>query len=104
MRPLYASLRNMSQLPAARIADAGGGVPRQRKNLVVGFLNPDGMMIVEVDDCAQGLAIIEPILHERISGQAGDAALDPGIATDAFGAGDSEVLHDSKRFGVRTEV
>jgi len=62
------------------------------------------MAIVEVDDQTQRLAVIETVLDERISGHAGNPALNPRVASNAFGSGDSEVLHQPQRFGVRSEV
>jgi hypothetical protein len=62
------------------------------------------MVIVEVNDYAQGLAIIKAVLDEGASSQAGDPALDPGIARHPLGAGYCEVLHDPERFGVGSEI
>src|SRR5580700_8007096 len=91
-------------LPAARIADTGRRVPGKRNDLVIGLLNPDGMVIVEMDDRSQRLAIVVSILYERVSGQAGDSALDPGIARYSLRARDGEVLHEPQRLGMRPEI
>ena len=66
-------------LPAARIADACRRVPRHGHYFIKGFLNPDRVAIVEVDDCAQRLTVVEAVLDANISRHARDTALDPCI-------------------------
>ncbi len=57
-----------------------------------------------MDNRSDRFAIIQPVLDKRISRQAGNAALDPGVAGNSFGAGNAEVLHQPQRFGVRSKI
>jgi hypothetical protein len=70
--------------PTAGVSDAGRGVPGYGHDLIEHLLNPDRMVLVEVDDQAQRLAVIESIRHGLISRHTGDAALYPGIPGESF--------------------
>lgn len=92
------------QLPASRVADAGSCVPRDGRDLVVGFLDPDRVTPVEMNDGAERLAIVEAVLDVGGTSEAGESGLNPGVSGDSFDARKSEVLHYAESFGVRSEV
>ena len=51
-----------ARLPASRVSNAGRRIPGNGDDLVESFLNPDGVMVGEMNDCAQRLSIIEVVL------------------------------------------
>ena len=90
--------------PAPRVADAGGGVPRDGRNLVVALLNPEGVVVVEMDHGAERFAVVEAVFDVRVSGKAAEPGLNPGIARDQLRVGDGEVFHDAERLSVGAEA
>ena len=71
-------------LPTARVADACRRVPGYGYYFIEGFLNPDRMVVVEVNDETERFAIIKSTLDNRVSSHICDTALDPGVSSNAF--------------------
>jgi peptide/nickel transport system permease protein len=92
------------RLPTPGVADACGRVPGNGWNLVVGLLDPDGVVIVEVNDGAQRFTVIKAILDVSISRETCESCLNPGISADGFDFWQSEVLHHTESFRVGSEV
>src|SRR5215469_18512455 len=65
--------------PASGVSDASSRIPGNRGDLIVGFLNPNRMVIGEVNDATERFAVIKTILHKGIAGHAGDAKLNPCV-------------------------
>lgn len=91
-------------LPTPGVANARGRVPRNSQNLVERLLNPDGIMIVEVDNSSQRFTIIEVILDLRQSGETRDARLNPRVPGHALRLWQTEILHESKALCIGSEV
>lgn len=64
-RDVWCSRPENDGLPAPRVTDARRRVPGDRRDLVVRFLHPQGAVVAEVHDCAEGLAVVEAILNTR---------------------------------------
>jgi len=91
-------------LPTVGVADAGGCVPGDCDHFAVAFLDPYGVVVIEVNDGSERDAAVEAVLDVRVAGIAGDAGLDPCVAGDHFCPGQIEIFHDSCGLGVFTEV
>jgi hypothetical protein len=87
-------------LPAPCIADARGRVPRDRRDFVEHFLNPDRVAIVKMDDGSQGFAVVEMILQVRVSRECADTALDPCVAGYVLRFRQPEIFHHAKTLGM----
>src|ERR1035438_10090901 len=83
-------------LPATRVAETRGRVPGYRHNFIERFLNPDGTVVVAMNDQAERLAVVETIADRRVSGHARDAALNPRVSGQPFGLRQPKVLHDAQ--------
>src|ERR1019366_2176835 len=89
--------------PAPRVSDTRRGVPRNCEHFAVTLLNPDCIVIVEMNDGAKRNAAVEPVLHEGVTGVAGQTRLKPRIASHTLRRGEREVFHYPKRFSVFAE-
>ena len=87
-----------------RCADAGGGVPGNGDHFVVAFLNPDRIVIAEMNDRSQRNTAVEAVPQVRVPRVAGDAALKPGVAGDRLCLGKGEVLHQPWTFGMFAKI
>src|SRR5208282_1936857 len=90
--------------PASGVADARGRIPGSGDDLIEGLLNPDGIVLVEVDDRAQRLAVVKVVLNVSAPGEGADADLNPRVTGNHLRLRQPEVLHDAKTLGVRAEV
>jgi hypothetical protein len=96
------SLTRRLPLPAAGVPDRGRRVPRGGHDLVVRLLDPNGVVVVKMDDQAQRFAIVKSIFQPRISRHTGDSSLDPRVSGEALRLRQTEVFHQPKSFGVRS--
>lgn len=92
------------RLPTPRVTDARRRIPGDRGDLVVAFLDPDGAVVAQMHDRAEGFAVVEAILNARQASEAGEPGLNPGVAAHCFGPRQREVLHHAESFGVRPEI
>ena len=61
-------------------------------------------MIVEVNNSAQRLTVVEVTLNMSVPREAADAHLNPSVAANALRLRQPEVFHDSKTLSVRTKL
>ena len=87
-------------LPTPRITDARRRVPRNCNDFVERFLNPNRVVIVEMDDRAQGFAIVEMILQGGVGGERSDASLDPCVSCNALRLRKPEIFHQAEALRV----
>ena len=88
------------RLPTSRVAHACSRIPWSRHDFIECLLNPDGILLVEVNDRAQRLAVIEVILNISAAGETGDADLNPCVAADHLRFWQAKVFHNPKTLSV----
>src|ERR1700722_16597771 len=101
LRAMFSDQGRPRHLPASRVAYARRRIPGNRHDFVEGFLDPEGMVLREVNDGAQRLAVIKVILQARIPRERADARLNPGVTGNHLRLGQPEVLHNAKTLCVR---
>jgi hypothetical protein len=94
----------ISALPTSGVADAGGRVPRDGYDLVEHFLNPYGIVLIEMHDGAESFAVVKAIQNMGVSGETRESGLNPREAADSLRFGQAEIFHDADGFGIGIEL
>src|SRR5579862_4556584 len=103
MRSITNPNGQMLASPTVGVADTGRGVPGYGHEFIEHFLNPDGIVVVEVNNQAKRLTVVETIFNKAIARHTRDAGLHPGVSGEAFRLRQPEILHDPQRLGVRSK-
>src|SRR5215813_687733 len=86
----------LRESPAPRIPYARCRIPRDGHNFIERVLDPDRVLVIEVNDYTQRVPVVEPVLDKGVSGHACQTTLDAGVTCQHFCFRKSEVLHDSE--------